>query len=95
MRVVTSSGISHDQLVTIRNATDELLRHYDENNVPVSSSPLKVSERITVAAGKQQVEKLHNMKKRFPRTRTEEQINASLGSALILENHGPLFYEGV
>ena len=95
VRIVTSSEISRDQLVAIRNATDELLRRYDENNVPVSSSPLKVSERITVAAGKQQVEKLHNMKRRFPRTQTEEQINASLGSALMLEDHGPLFYEAV
>ena len=95
VRVVTSSEISRDQLVAIRNATDELLRHYDENNVPVSSSPLKVSERITVAAGKQQVEKLHNMKRRFSRTRTKEQINASLGSVLILEKHGPLFNEAV
>ena len=95
VRIVTSSEISRDQLVAIRNATDELLRRYDENNVPVSSSPLEVSERITVAAGKQQVEKLHNMKKRFPRARTEEQINASLGSALIVEDRGPLFYEAV
>ena len=95
VRIVTSSEISRDQLVAIRNATDELLRRYDENNVPVSSSPLEVSERITVAAGKQQVEKLHKMKRRFPRTRTKEQINASLGSALILEKHGPLFYEAV
>ena len=95
VRVVASSVISRDQLMVLRNSIDEVVRHMDENNVPVSLSPLKVSDRITVAAGKQQVDKLHNMKKRFPRTRTEEQINASLGSALILENHGPLFYEGV
>ena len=29
VRVVTSSEISRDQLVAIRNATDELLRRYD------------------------------------------------------------------
>ena len=79
--------------MAIRNATDEILRHMDENNVPVSSSPLKVSERITVAAGKQQVEKLHNMKKRFSRTQTEQQIDASAGSAVIQEDHGPLLYD--
>ena len=54
---------------------------------------MKVSERITVAAGKQQVEKLHNMKKRFSRTQTEDQIDASVGSAGIQEDHGPLLYD--
>ena len=80
VRVVTSSEISRDQLVAIRNATDELLRRYDENNVLVSSSPLKVSERITVAAGKQQVEKLHNMKSRFPRTQTRSRSMCHLAA---------------
>ena len=93
VRVAASSVISRDQLIAIRNATTEILRHMDENDVPVSSSPLKVSERITVAAGKQQVEKLHNMKKRFSRTQTEEQIDASVGSAGIQEDHGPLLYD--
>ena len=65
----------------------------DENNVPVSLSPLKVSERITVAAGKQQVDKLHNMKKRFPKKQTEKEIDAAVGSAGIHEDHGTLVYD--
>ena len=93
VRVAASSVISRDQLIAIRNATTEILRHMDENDVPVSSSPLEVSERITVAAGKQQVEKLHNMKKRFSRTQTKEQIDASVGSAGIQEDYGPFLYD--
>ena len=93
VRVVASSVISRGQLMVLRNSIDEMVRHMDENNVPVSLSPLKVSERITVAAGKQQVEKLHNMKKRFSRTQTEEQIDASVGSAGIQEDQGPLLYD--
>ena len=93
VRVVASSVISRNQLMVLRNSIDEMVRHMDENNVPVSSSPLKVSERITVAAGKQQVDKLHNMKKRFPKKRTEKEIDADVGSAGIQENHGTLVYD--
>ena len=93
VRVAASSVICRDQMRAIRNAADEILRHMDENNVPVSSSPLKVSERITVAAGKQQVDKLHNMKKRFPKKQTEKEIDAAVGSAGIQENHGTLVYD--
>ena len=93
VRVVASSVISRDQLMVLRNSIDEVVRHMDENNVPVSLSPLKVSERITVAAGKQQVDKLHNMKKRFPKKQTEKEIDAAVGSAGIQENHGTLVYD--